>query len=104
MCVFLRGEIGEIEGDKSLPKSLILRLLTCSFSFLFFFLGKFRVEYSYVPICQSYVLVCYSYVPVCTRMFLVCYRYTYVTCMYSYVVVCYSYVPVCHSYVTRVVY
>ena len=71
------GGIGETEGDESLPKSLIHRLLTCAFSFLFFsfFLGEFRVEYSYIPVCQSYVLVSYSYVPACTRMFLVCYSY-----------------------------
>ena len=61
------------------------------FSFLFFsfFLGEFRLEYSYVPVCQSYVLVC-------TRM------YSYVTRMYSYVTVCHSYVPVwCISHYLR---
>ena len=58
------------------------------FSFLFFF-GEFRLEYSYVPLCQSYVLVC-------TRM------YSYVTRMYSYVTVRHSYIPVwCISHYLR---
>ena len=86
--------IGDIEGDESLPKCLILRLLTALFLFFFSFFGEFKLEYSYVPECQSYVLVCYSYVPVCTRMFLVC---------DSYVLVC-TRVPVCHWYVNRVLY
>ena len=74
-----------------------------SFLFSFFFFcgggggGEFRVEYSYVPVCQTYVLVCYSNVLV--FLFLVC--YSYVTRMYSYVLVCYSYVTRMYSYVTR---
>ena len=88
-----RGErIGDSEGDESLPKSLILRLLTGAFLFFFFFffflanLGSsirmypyVRRMYSYVTRMYLYVLVCFSYVtrmlPVCTRMLLRMYSY-----------------------------
>ena len=75
------GRIGDTEGDESLPKT----------RFFFFLFGEFRLEYSYVPVCQSYILVC-------TRM------YWYVSRM---LLVCYSYVPVCtgmFSYVTRMLF
>ena len=90
--------IGETEGDESLLKSLILRLLTCAFSFLFFcffwrILGQVFVctrmsvvctrmlllstrMYSYVSrmllVWYPYVLVCTRMLPVCTRMSLIC--------------------------------
>ena len=112
----LRGSIGDNEGDKSLPESLMLRLLTGAFSFLFF-LAKLGSNirmypcvsrmYSYVTRTYPYVLICFSYV---TRMLLICTRmypyvtrmYSYVTRMYSYVTRMYSYVLVCFLYVTRV--
>ena len=86
-----RGErIGDSEGDESLPKSLILRLLTGAFLFFFFFFlanlgSSIRMHpyvsrvYSYVTRMYPYVLVCFSYVtrmlPVCTRMLLRMYSY-----------------------------
>ena len=98
------GRIGDTEGDESLPKSLILRLLIGAFSFLFFLvkLGSSKCMYPYISHMYSYVARMYPYVVVC---------FSYVTCMlpvctrmYSYVTRMYSCVPVCHSYVTRVVY
>ena len=90
------GEEGDTEGDESLPKSRILRLLTCAFSFLFLFLANLGSSirmYPYVSRMYSYVTRMYPYV----LLFFVC--YSYVTRMYSYVLVCYPYVthmlPVC---------
>ena len=90
------GGIGETGGDESLPKSLILRLLICAFSFLFFFLANLGSSirmYPYVSRMYSYVTRMYQYV----LLFFVC--HSNVTRMYSYVLVCYSYVLVCYPYV-----
>ena len=67
--------IGDIEGDESLPKCVILRLLTALFIYLFFLANLSSSIRMYPYVCRMYwfatrmypyVLLCFSYV---TRMY-----------------------------------